>query len=68
MRQIYGQLTAELKNHTTPKTVGKDPGYRINSFRELVEQVAKLSYLNKDYLLFYRGQKNDYQDNSTTKS
>lgn len=62
MRQIYGQLTAELKNHTTPKTVGKDPGYRINSFRELVEQVAKLSYLNKDYLLFYRGQKNDYQN------
>jgi len=28
----------------------------------LVENVAKLSYLNKDYLLFYRGQGNDYKN------
>lgn len=60
MRQIFGRLTKELYKHTTPKTVGKDPAYRINSFRELVEQIAKLSHKNKDSLLFYRGQKNDY--------
>lgn len=60
MRQIFGQLTDELNSHTTTKTVGKDPGFKINNFRDLVEQVAKLSYLNKDYLLFYRGQRNDY--------
>ena len=62
MRQIIGNLSKELSQHTTSKTVGKDPGFKINSFRELVEHTAKLSYENKDYLLFYRGQKNDYQN------
>ncbi len=60
MRQIYGNLTKELRKHTSPKEVGKASGYPIKTFRRLVEQVAKLAYLNKDYLLFYRGQKNDY--------
>lgn len=60
MRQIFGKLTEELSKHTSKKNVGKNPGYPIASFRELVEQVAKLAYKNKDYLLFYRGQKNDY--------
>lgn len=62
MRQIFGRLTAELTNHTTPKTVGSDEGFSISTFRHLVEQVAKLSYLNKDYLLFFRGQKSDYKN------
>lgn len=62
MRQIFGKLTKELSQHTTPKTVGNDPGYKIKNFRELVEQVAKLAHKNKDYLLFYRGQKDDYQN------
>lgn len=68
MRQIHGNLTKELRDHTSPKEVGKDSGYLVTTFRKLVEQVAKLAYLNKDYLLFYRGQKNDYRnkaDNST---
>ena len=60
MRQIFGKLTTELYKHTTPKAVGKNLGYPIANFRELVEQVAKLAHKNKDYLLFYRGQKNDY--------
>ena len=60
MRQIFGRLTTELNKHTTPKTVGKDPAYKIKTFRELVEHTAKLAHRNKDYLLFYRGQKNDY--------
>ncbi|MFV1885212.1 MAG: FRG domain-containing protein [Balneola sp.] len=68
MRQILGNLTKELKKHTSPKEVGKDAGYPVTTFRKLVEQVAKLSYLNKDYLLFFRGQKNDYLNkaNSST--
>lgn len=68
MRQIYGKLTSELLTHTTPKTVGIDIGFPVATFRELVEQVAKLSFLNKDYLLFFRGQKNDYKNkiNSST--
>jgi FRG domain len=62
MRQIFGKLTKELSKHTTPKTVGIDEGFAISSFRHLVEQVAKLSYLNKDYLLFFRGQKSDHKN------
>ncbi|MES2448484.1 MAG: FRG domain-containing protein [Bacteroidota bacterium] len=68
MRKIYGKLTQELSNHTTPKTVGNDPGFPVATYRDLVEQIAKLSFLNKDYLLFFRGQKNDYKNkvNSST--
>ncbi len=56
MRQISGvRLTEELNKHTSSKEVAKDNGYCIPNYRELVEQVAKLSYLNKDYLLFLEG-------------
>lgn len=68
MRKIYGKLTSELSKHTTPKTVGIDAGFPVATYRDLVEQIAKLSFLNKDYLLFFRGQKNDYKTkfNSST--
>lgn len=62
MRKINGKLTAELLKYTDPKNVGKNNAYPISNFRLLVEQVAKLSYLNKDFLLFFRGQKNDYKN------
>ena len=62
MRQIFGQLTKELYDHTTIKTVGIDDGYPVKTFRALVEQVAKLSFSNKDYLLFYRGQHSDFRN------
>ncbi|MBA4317621.1 MAG: FRG domain-containing protein [Flavobacterium sp.] len=63
MRQISGIiLTKELSKHTSIKNVAKDQGYFVKSYRELVEQIAKLSYLNKDYLLFFRGQNNDYKN------
>lgn len=62
MRQIWGKLTKELNQHTDIKSVSRDPGFTVNTYRELVEQVAKLSYYNKDYLLFYRGQAVDYKN------
>ena len=63
MRQISGvKLTNELLEHTNTKELAKNTGYRVDSYRMLVEQVAKLSYLNKDYLLFYRGQANDHKN------
>ena len=34
----------------------------VSSFEEMVIKVAKLSYLNKDYLLFYRGQRSDHKN------
>lgn len=69
MRQISGTiLTKELKDYTTIKDVAKNKGYFVNTFRELVEQVAKLSYLNKDYLLFFRGQSSDYKNKAEKSS
>ncbi|TCT19725.1 FRG domain-containing protein [Thiobaca trueperi] len=63
MRQISGtMLTPDLRKHTSSKGVASDSGYVVNTYRELVEQVAKLSYLNKDFLLFFRGQANDYKN------
>lgn len=62
MRKIFGKLTDELSRHTTQKTVGNDSGFPVATFRDLVEQIAKLSFLNKDYLLFFRGQKSDYKN------
>lgn len=62
MRKILGKLTPELSKHTSPKTVASDDGYKVSKFRDLVEQIAKLSYLNKDHLLFFRGQKSDYRN------
>jgi uncharacterized protein YutE (UPF0331/DUF86 family) len=34
----------------------------VSTFRELMGHVARLSYLNKDYLLFFRGQGRDYKN------
>lgn len=55
-------LTVELMKVIDPKNIAGSTAYKVNTFRELVENVAKLSYLNKDYLLFYRGQGNDYKN------
>jgi len=68
VRKIFGKLTTELAGHTTPKKVGSDKGYFISTYRELVEQIAKLSFLNKDYLLFFRGQKSDYKNKVNSSS
>lgn len=62
MRSITGRLTTEILKHTNPKSVGSDPAFVIGNFRALVEQVAQLAYLNKDYLLFFRGQISDYRN------
>lgn len=64
MRKIEGKLTKEILEFIggDPKTVASSNAYPINTFRELVEKTAQLAYLNKDYLLFYRGQNLDYRN------
>jgi hypothetical protein len=49
-----------LKHFGDSNKVGSSKPFIVNSFRELVEHTAKLSFKNKDYLLFYRGQNDDY--------
>ena len=36
--------------------------YEVNHYHDLVRHVARLSYLNKDHLVFFRGQAADYRN------
>ena len=62
MRIIEPSLTPEILNVIKENAVGTAEAYKVNSYRQLVEQVAKLSYFNKDHLLFFRGQDKDYKN------
>ncbi|WP_051697736.1 FRG domain-containing protein [Prevotella sp. 10(H)] len=65
MRHITPELTASLFDHfgnPRQERIGDKPAYRIETFRELVEHVAGLSFKNKDHLLYYRGQNDDYRN------
>lgn len=62
MRRIKGTLTREIKQHIGKNPVAVADAYPVSDYRELVHQVAKLSYFNKDHLLFYRGQGHDYRN------
>jgi hypothetical protein len=62
MRRIEGILPDELKSHVNDNPVDIAVPYPVSTYRKLVEQIAKLSFLNKDQLLFYRGQGLDHQN------
>lgn len=65
MRKITPELTAELFNHfgnPQQTKVAAGEAYKVSSFRQLVENVAKLAFKNKDHLLFFRGQAQDYRN------
>lgn len=68
MREIKGQLTQNLKDHVANNPVAKADAYPINTFRELMHHVAHLSYLNKDHLLFFRGQSSDHKNKAMASS
>lgn len=46
---------------TTFKDIAAAPAYKVATFSELRNEVAKLSISNPSSILFYRGQKADYQ-------
>src|ERR1700733_11509446 len=63
MRKITPELTRELEQHFgDPNNVGSGKAFRVSSYRELQMQVAKLSYANKDHLIYFRGQNKDYKN------
>ena len=61
MREAKPRLTSELDAHCGGAPVWKAPAFPVNTFRALVEHVARLAYANPDALLFFRGQDKDYQ-------
>ncbi|CAG0973581.1 hypothetical protein ANAEL_01317 [Anaerolineales bacterium] len=61
MRKIeQPTVTKQIARHIGSKSVGKATPFPIKTYRQLMEQVAYLSYLNKDQLLFFRGQTQDF--------
>ena len=64
MRELEGSIFSHLNFDPTIKKErinisGTEP-LIVENFIELVKKVAILAFQNKDYLLFFRGQKNDH--------
>jgi hypothetical protein len=68
MRRIYPQLTKELEQAIGSRDVAKAESVNVKSFRALMEYVARLAYLNKDHLLFFRGQSSDFKNKAGASS
>jgi hypothetical protein len=61
VRPLEPSLTSELASHVGGVPVWRAPAFKVKSYRELVEHVARLSYANPNQLLFFRGQDKDFQ-------
>ncbi|MCP4703971.1 MAG: FRG domain-containing protein [candidate division Zixibacteria bacterium] len=62
MRIIEGKLPESIKQLIGTKSIDKDSPIEAKTFKELMKLIAQLAYLNKDYLLFFRGQNLDYKN------
>jgi len=61
MRHIIPTIPDKFTNQLgDPAKIASSNPLKIFSFRELVEVVARFAYHNKDCLLFFRGQSQDY--------
>ncbi len=61
MREITPKLTPQLERHCGSNRVWQAPPFPVSTYSELVAHAARLAYLNRDDLLFFRGQDEDYQ-------
>lgn len=46
------------------ESVRTSDGYPVSDYRELVERVAEISFQNPEYVIFYRGQEDDFSEDS----
>lgn len=60
MKQINPVLTDEIKASIDDIDIKYAEPYFVSTYRKLVEQVARLAYLNKNNLLFFRGQRKNH--------
>jgi len=61
MQELKPQFTEEMQDHVGDRKVWHAPAFKIRDYRSLVEHIARLSYANRNQLLFFRGQGADYQ-------
>jgi len=62
MRRITPALTSDIKRYVGEMDVGEADAFPVLRFQDLVKHIARLSVLNKDYVLLYRGQGRDYRN------
>ncbi|MDD2521703.1 MAG: FRG domain-containing protein [Anaerolineaceae bacterium] len=60
MRSITPTPSPALSKHVGNDVVRRVAPYPIDTYPELVREVTALAWLNKDFLLFFRGQERDY--------
>ena len=53
-------LPDKLQDFVASEGIGRTNAYPVKTYSELLDMVAKLSYMNKDYILYFRGQDDDY--------
>ena len=68
MRAITPSPSPVLAKHVGNDVVRKVAPFSIDSYPELMREVASLAYLNKDYQLFFRGQDKDYLNKAGSSS
>jgi hypothetical protein len=61
MREITPQLPENLKRHFRD-AVARSDAYPVATYNDLMRKIAELSYLNRDNLLFFRGQSEDFRN------
>lgn len=62
-QKIWSLLDGAEKAETQTCTeVRKGPGHKVDSFLELATKVAELQFMNRDFVLLFRGQAGDYQN------
>lgn len=61
MKELTPQLNDALRSHFGDAVARRD-AYPVATYDALVRVVAELSYLNRDNLLFFRGQNEDFRN------
>jgi len=68
MKVLNGKIWAYIKDRDRPKRLTQSgirydetEGCRIDTFQELISKTARLSFLNRRWFLFFRGQTQNYQ-------
>jgi hypothetical protein len=62
-RQVwsFANRRARIEPYTLTE-LRQDAGYRVENFQDLIDKVAYLSFRNPEYVLFFRGQSDDYRN------
>lgn len=58
-------MTDALKRHLNKKSVWSHSACQMSTYSQLQKEIARLACLNKDYVLFFRGQTSEYQTSKT---